>query len=159
VDQDNALIAGIQKYLMGQPLIIGKQTYQPQDIINVLKARVTTGQSIIDARTAVTAAIKADQGERTTTGALVRGFRTIVIGMFSELPDTLAVFGLKPRKSTKKTVAVKSTAVAKTLATRKARGTLGKKQRARITGKLNPPPATTGSGNEQPGGTTPTPKA
>ena len=155
VDQDKALIAGIQKFLMGQPLIIGKQSYQPQDLIKVLQARVTTGQGIIDARTAVTAAIKADQAERTTTGALVRGFRTIVIGMFSELPDTLAVFGLKPRKSTKKTVQVKATAVAKTQATRKARGTMGKKQKARIIGKV--PPATTGGGTTPE--TTPTPKA
>jgi hypothetical protein len=148
VEADKALIAGIQKYLMGQPLIIGKQSYQPQDIINILLARVTTGQGIIDARTAVTAAIKADAAERTTTGVLVRGFRTIVQGMFSEQPDTLAVFGLKPRKSPKKTLVVKTKAVAASKATRKARGTLGRKQRSRIRGVVNPP-ATTG-GNAAP---------
>jgi hypothetical protein len=146
VDQDQALITGIRQYLMGQNLIIGKQSYTPQQIIDLLQGRVTTGQSIITVRTALTAAIKADMDERTATGSFVRGFRTIVQGMFGELPDTLAVFGLKPRKSPKKTVEVKQQAIEKNLATRKARGTVGKKKTASIKGTVTPEPANAGNG-------------
>lgn len=49
-------------------------------------------------------------------------------------PQTLAGFGLSPRKSTKKTLDTKVTAVAKTVATRKARGTTGPKAKAKIKG-------------------------
>jgi hypothetical protein len=156
--QDKALIAGTQKYLMGQSLIIGKQTYAPQDIINVLLARVSTGQAIIDVRTALTAAIKADLDERSKTRSLVRAFCTIVQGMFDDVPDTLAVFGLKPRKSSKKTVAVKSDAIAKSKATRKARGTMGKKQRLRIKGYASPTPVNGAAAPAQPA-TAPKPTA
>jgi len=49
-------------------------------------------------------------------------------------PDTLADFGLSPRKSTKKTLETKVTAVVKTKATRSARGTKGPKAKAKIKG-------------------------
>jgi hypothetical protein len=147
VDQDESLINGTRQYLMGQNLIIGKQSYTPQEIINLLQGRVTTGQAILTARTAVTAAIKADKDERSQTGSFVRGFRTIVQGMFGELPDTLAVFGLKPRKSPKKTVKVKSEAILKTEATRKARGTMGKRQKESIKGTITPPETAPKAGN------------
>src|SRR5579864_3564584 len=39
--------------------------------------------------------------------AFTESFRRIVQGMFSQSPDTLAEFGLKPPKASKKTVAVK----------------------------------------------------
>jgi hypothetical protein len=55
--------------------------------------------------------------------------------MFQD-PATLADFGLAPRKSNAKTVQTKATAVAKNLATRKARGTMGKKQKASIKGHV-----------------------
>jgi hypothetical protein len=66
--------------------------------------------------------------------------------MYTEVPDTLAVFGLKPRKSPKKTVEILSTAIAKNLATRKARGTKGKRQKEEIKGSVTPEPSTGGTG-------------
>jgi hypothetical protein len=132
------MVAGIQKYLMGQPLIMGRQTYTPQEVVDIVQGVVTTGQGILDARVALTAAIQADVDARAKIAAFMRGLRMVVQGMFNETPDVLAVFGMTPRKTGKKTVAVKVVAAQKSLATRKARGTLGKKQRLRITGKTRP---------------------
>jgi hypothetical protein len=72
---------------------------------------------------------------RTQTKGFVGAFRTIVRGMFQN-PTTLADFGLSPRKSTKKTLDTKVTAVAKTKATRTARGTKGPKAKAKIKGTV-----------------------
>ena len=155
VDRDESLIAGAQKYLVGQTLTIGKQSYTPQQIVDLLQGRVTAAEAVVTAKAGVTAALKAEKDERTKTGAFVRGFTTIVLGMYSELPDTLAVFGLKPRKSTKKTVETLSTAIAKNKATRKARGTKGKRQKEDIKGTIVPEPAPVGSGSGAP---SPSPK-
>jgi hypothetical protein len=49
--------------------------------------------------------------------------------------DTLADFGLKPRKTrTPRTPEQKAASVAKSLATRAARHTMGSKQKAKVTG-------------------------
>jgi hypothetical protein len=139
---DQAMVNGIQKFLsLLTSLPVGSQTMTPADIVKVFQARITTGQAVITATAARTAAVKADQNERTQTAAFVQAFRRIVIGMFQESPDTLAVFNLTAPKVVKKTVAIKSTAVAKSKATRVARNTLGTKQKKSIKG--TPPAATT----------------
>ena len=144
VEEDQSLIDGQNEFLMGQPLQIGRQSYAPQDVIDVLAERVASGQRILDARTALTAAIKADQGVRARTKAFVQSYRAIVQGMFKDVPDMLAVFGLVPPKQPKVTVAVKVEAIEKSKATRAARGTMGKKQRKRLTGKTAPRPPQAG---------------
>jgi hypothetical protein len=54
--------------------------------------------------------------------------------MYTQSPDTLAAFGLTAPKVAKKSVATKSTALAKTKATRAARKTMGSQQRKGVKG-------------------------
>ncbi len=140
---DQALIAGIQKFLMQYPsLYVGSQTLTPAAIVQVLQNRITTSQAAITAEAARAAAVKADRDEAASTAAFEQSLRAVILGMFSQSPDSLAIFGLKPRKRHTPTVATKSGAVARSLATRKARHTMGPKQKQEITGET----AQTGSG-------------
>jgi hypothetical protein len=74
---------------------------------------------------------------------VLKAFKRIVQGMFSESPDVLATFGLEPVKVGSTTIATKAAALDKTIATRKARHTMGPVQKKKIHG--TPPGAITGS--------------
>jgi hypothetical protein len=137
LDLDSNMIAGVRKHLMNQSFIVGDKPCTAQDVINVLQSRVTTGQASVLGKAEWRATVKADRDERAATAVFVTAFRAIVQGMFHD-PATLADFGLSPRKSTKKTVDTKSTAIAKNIATRTARHTMSAKKKAKIKGT---PPA------------------
>jgi hypothetical protein len=132
---DQAMVDGVEKFLATfASLPVGSQILAPADIVKVFQDRLTAAKAVLTAEAARTAAVKANRDERTKTAAFVQSFRRMVIGMFSQSPDTLAIFGVKAPRVVKKTVAAKSTAVAKGKATRTARGTKGKRQRLAITG-------------------------
>ncbi len=134
---DQNMIVGVQKYLshMGS-LPVGSTTVTPADIVKVLQDRVDAGKAVLTADAARTAAVKADRDKRAQTAAFVQSLRRVVLGMFTQSPDTLAAFGLKAPKAAKKSTEVKATAVAKSKATRKARGTLGTKQKKAVKGTV-----------------------
>jgi hypothetical protein len=132
---DQAMITGINKFLTQiASLPVGGQSMTPADIVKVFQERLDTGHAVQTAEAARVAAIKADRDLRVKTTATVQSVRRIVLGMFSQAPDTLAVFGLKAPKVVKKKVDVKAAAVAKSNATRKARNTLGKKAKLAVKG-------------------------
>ena len=81
------------------------------------------------ARAAWQAAVQAAKDERTKTKALVAGLRQALLTAFAATPDTLADFGLTPRKKPVVKAQTKATAATKAKATRKALGTKGKKQK------------------------------
>src|SRR5271167_2607202 len=124
--QDQKMIAGIQKNLSGKSFTVSDKSYATQDVIAVYQGRINTGQAVASAKAVWQAAVKSDRTQRSQTASFASSFQAIVKGMFQD-PSTLADFGLSPRKSTSKTVQTKATAVVKNLATRKARGTTGKK--------------------------------
>ena len=145
------MLAGVQKFLVQYPsLYVGGQSMTPSAIVTALQNRINASQAAQAAEVARAAAVKANLNERAQSATFEQGLRQVVQGMYSQSPDTLAVFGLKPRKSTKKTVATKTEAVAKNKATRAARHTMGPKQKLEITG------ATPAAGNS---GTSPAPAA
>ncbi len=136
---DQAMVDGTQKFLAKlAPLPVGSRMMTPDEIVQIFQDRLATGKAVLAAEAARTAAIKADKDKRQSTAVFERSFRRMVQGMFSQSPDTLAIFGLKPLKAAKKTVETKATAVAKNKATRVARNTQGKKQKSKIKGT---PPA------------------
>jgi hypothetical protein len=112
-------------------MTVGSQTLAPADFAKIFQDRVASSQTVQTANAAWVAAVKADRDKRTQTAPVVKAFKRVVQGMFSESPDTLAVFGLQPIKVGTTTVATKAAAVEKTLATRKARHTMGKNQKDR----------------------------
>jgi hypothetical protein len=153
---DQQVIDGIQKFFAQQAtLAFGSRTMAPADVVKVFQDRISTGKAVVQAEASRTAAVKADRDKRAETARVVSAFRRFVTATFTESPDTLATFGLKAPKASKKTVEVKGQALAKGKATRKARGTMGSKQKKAVHGAApaassSPAPAT---------GTTPTTQA
>ncbi len=141
---DQKMLVGIQQYVTKVPSIaVGTQSFTPTDLVTVLQERIASSQAVQTANAAWSAAVKADRDKRTQTAPVVGALKRVVQGMFPGSPDTLAVFGLQPLKVGTKTVATKAAAVEKTLATRAARHTMGRKQKEGIKG--TPPSASTGS--------------
>jgi hypothetical protein len=159
IADDQAMINGIQKFLSPTVVLsVGSQAnLTPADIVKVFQGRLTAGQAVVTAEATRTAAVKGNLDERSKTAAFVQAFRRIVVGMFQESPDTLAVFNLAAPKAATKTVATKATAVAKSKATRVARNTLGSKQKSKIKGTV--PVASTEPAQTPAASTAPAPAA
>jgi hypothetical protein len=135
---DQAMIDGIQKFLaQNAQLSFGSQTKTPAAIIQVYQDRIHANQAAQAAEAARQAAVKANRDERASTTAITGSFRQMVLAMYSQSPDTLAVFLLKPRKVSVKTPAQKALAAARAKATREARKTMGPKQKAGIKGTVS----------------------
>jgi hypothetical protein len=128
---DQALVEGIQKNqaLLPASFRCAKKQMTPQDVINVVQGRITTGKAVVAAEAARTAAVKADKDERAQTGPVVAGFKRMLLGMFAEEPGVLADFDVKAPKPAAKSAAVKAKAAEKAAATRKVLGTKGKLQK------------------------------
>jgi hypothetical protein len=136
---DQALLAGVQKFLMSYPsLSVDGQTMTPANIVQFLQNRIQASQAAQTAEAARTAALKTETDVRAETAAQQQSLRQIVLGMYSGSPDNLAVFGLKPHKASSETATTRAAAAVKAKATRKARGTLGPKQKLEITGSSTP---------------------
>jgi hypothetical protein len=147
------LAAGIQQHFAATAqLYIAEKTLTPAQVAAQL-------QTLAALRTAVDAARAALQGklaDETTEGPALRAFYASVIGFvriaYAGAPEILADFGLAPRKARKALTAEQQAAAnAKSQATREARGTVGKKKKLAIKGKVTgvvvtpitpaPPPA------------------
>ncbi len=141
---DHKMIEGVQKFLSKfASLPVGSQNRTPADMVKVFQDRIDTANAASAAAAARSAAVKVSRDTRKETAAFVSSLRRMVQGMFSQSPDTLAAFGLKPPKASKTTVVTKATALAKSTATRKARNTMGSKQRKAVKGTAQP--ATSGT--------------
>ncbi len=86
-----------------------------------------------------------------TSNANARIFRSqmqgYVVGRYGKTNPILITFGFATTKSKKTTAAVKAVAVLKLKATRKARGTMRKKEKAKIKGTVDPSIAATLAGD------------
>jgi hypothetical protein len=133
---DQKLIDGITKHEQAIPsLTIGSTSYKPTDIITILQARIAAANTTLSTRATWQSAVLADKSELTKTQTVVSGVRQAILLMFAGAVDTLADFGLKPRKARAvRTPAEKAEASAKAKATRAARHTMGSKQKASIKG-------------------------
>jgi hypothetical protein len=145
---EQKLIDGTKQFLWQlQSIPVGSQMVTPPEIVKVLDDRIALVKAAMAAADARAAAVKAERDERKKTTPFVNSLKRIVVGMFSQSPDTLGVFGLKAPKVAKRTVAGKSVTVAKVAATREARHTMGPKARKSVKGTV-PSAAPKGGGSE-----------
>jgi hypothetical protein len=143
---DQKLIDGLTQHAsIVPPVMIDGVAFSPKDLIGVLQRRIGASESATTARATWQSLVVADAAEHATTRTIVSGLRQAMMVAFSVQVDTLAAFGLSPRKVRVLTPDQKIAAVARAKATREARHTMGKRQKARITG-ANP----TGASPEAP---------
>ena len=89
------------------------------------------------AQASAKAALVTWQAAEAKLGPEVQALKRTLISMYANAPDTLAVFSLKPPKAkTPLTAEQRAASVAKAKATREARGTKGKNQKALVTGNV-----------------------
>jgi hypothetical protein len=139
ITADQTLIDGLNRNAASIPsIVIGGASVTTNDIVATLQSRVDTARAASSARATWLAAVQADRAERDKTKTFVSGLRQALLVAFVGQVDTLAQFGLTPRKPHVVSPDKKVAAAAKAKATRAARHTMGKKQKASIKGTVEP---------------------
>ncbi len=135
IANDTQVLAGIKKDLPNAsnlPLL--GATYDTASLTALVESRVDAAKAVLTARATYLAAVGAYRTLNTKVTPIVRALRQYVINVYGPTAAQLADFGFEPNRQATQTVEQKQAAVARRAATRKARGTTGKKQKASITG-------------------------
>jgi hypothetical protein len=134
------------------PSILGKTSIPINGVVMTAAQIVAQIQSHLDSVTALdtlraqaTAALATERARQNTVKATVLCVRSYVTSMFGEQSAQYASLGFTPRKPAQKSAKSKATAVDKTLATRAARHTMGKNQKAEIHGVVAAPESSDGA--------------
>jgi hypothetical protein len=128
--QYTALVTGINTQLTDVSVFTFQEQQIPKtQVVSRLQARIDAAQTTKVARLALGAAVAAEAQIVADTTPLVADLKTFLQSRLGKKSPKLQTFGLTQLKTTQKSVAAKSVGVAKALATRKAIGTKGKKQR------------------------------
>lgn len=135
--QLQALVTGLQKELPNGSFTLLSTSYTTATLVPILQGLITALSAVDTAQAGAKAALVDWDAAEAKSGPIFQALKQTLRTMYANSPDTLAVFALKPRKArTPLTAAQRAAAVAKADATRKARGTTGKKQKALVTGNV-----------------------
>jgi hypothetical protein len=135
-DRDRKMIAGIQAHLAKEPkIVIRSVVYTPESLIQVIQNDLNLADAATKAKAALADAAAAVRANRTNLRTFITGFRQYVLNTFTDA-NVITDFGFSPSKAPKKTVATKALAAARVVATRQARGTLGKVQKKEVHGSV-----------------------
>jgi type I site-specific restriction endonuclease len=135
---DQSLIDGFTKNAKTvTSFLVGGATIEASDVITALKTRVAAANTAQSTRATWLAAVKANATARASTQTLVSNAVQALKLMFAGSIESLAEFGLKPRKvRTAPTPEQKVAAAAKAKATRAARHTMGSTQKKSVKGTI-----------------------
>jgi hypothetical protein len=121
-----------------QTLIVGGVTYTLAEAIAKIDGFLQTINDTTTAKNSYHTAVTTEK----TYNVAARAFRTqmqgYVVARYGKDSPKLAEFSFTPSKPKKTTTAIKAIAVAKVKATRAARHTMGKKQKLKVTGVVDP---------------------
>ncbi len=130
-----ALIAGTQKHFPNGSLTIGNATFTSASLVELLKSFADAMAKHDEAKAAAQDALTAFRNVKTRVEPVLQGYRDLLKAMYGNAAQTLADFGLAPRKErVSLSVADKAAAQHKAQATRMARGTKGPKAKLAIKG-------------------------
>jgi hypothetical protein len=135
------VVAGIRKHMPpGRKVYLDGKAYTSKELIALFQEQVDAIDAVRSARAALTAAVRKERVVAKKVNAATLGLQSIVRPMFALGSAALADFGwAPPKKPGPKTTAAKLAGVLKAAATRKARRTMGRRQRLKIRGELPPP--------------------
>jgi hypothetical protein len=139
-DRNRKAIVGVKKYYANAPsIVVDGVSYTPSEVEKVLKDSIDAADATSAAATAFHDAVSAEKAANAKGDVLYRGLRAFLITQFKTKPETLDDFGITLTQKQVPDAKTVATAVEKRAATRKARSTMGKRQKAGIKGQ---PPAT-----------------
>jgi hypothetical protein len=148
------IVAGIQKYFANLPTIdLAGTSRTPADLIAMLQKALDAIKQSSNAKAAWLAEVQTERNVLREISPVLRYIKAFVVSKFGDTVDSgqkLEDFGYTPRKVPAKKVAVKAGAIEQGQATRVARATKGKKQKAKIKGTVAPKPSTDGKGTAAP---------
>ena len=124
-------------------VVIGGKTFVAADIVTLLQASLAASKKVGINHTALEASLQAETTVRAQNKPVIDGFTQTLQTMFAGQVDTLGDFGLTGPKKAVIPPATRVAAAKKAAATRKLRGTMGKKARLAITAApaVEPAPA------------------
>jgi ABC-type hemin transport system ATPase subunit len=141
IASDEGMIEGMALHFQGTDLIVlDGIRYTREDLTALLRRRIAAAREVIAAKAAWQTAVTRERAVAAKTARTISALRQTVHLMFASQLEALADFGVTPHKEKRPlTSEEKLVVVAKILATRRARHTLGKRQRAAIQGGATPP--------------------
>jgi hypothetical protein len=145
VAQLQAVSAGLGQVFAKKTLLINGQTYKAEQLQQMLQNQVKAMQQVAATLAAWKDALAAERDGAVTIAEIVSGIHSYVVGMYGTSSTDLQAFGFAPRRKGQPTVETKAQAAAQNRATRKARNTMGSRQRLAVTGVVpssNPPSVT-----------------
>lgn len=133
------IIAGINNRLKTvQAIVLGGVSYTPASLAAQFQSQIDAVNTVIASRGQWTTSIQALDAMMPKVEALAIGLREFVRQLFNNDPQALADFDFAPKKAAVKDPLKQVAAAQKRAATRKARGTTGKKQKLAIKGAVTP---------------------
>jgi hypothetical protein len=135
---DQTVIAGVDKYFANAATLpLAGTAYTPSAFKAVLQREIDTVRALDVARAAIAQLVATARAARTDAGAARRALKAYVLGAYGpaavQMLQDLGIPVPKP-KGGKRSAATKAIAVVKAEATRKARGTIGRKKKQAIKG-------------------------
>lgn len=135
--QLQALITGIPSKCGNIVFTLSGQTFTASQLVTLITSVANAKATIVAARATANAAVLAAQKTIAANEELISEARSTLSLMYNGVPDTLAALDVPQRKPrSPMTTAASAAAKAKADATRKARGTTSKKQKALISGNV-----------------------
>ena len=116
---DQKMVDGVNQHLMGlATIMVGGVAMKPADIVTKVTGRITAAKAVETTEATHAAAVAANTVVLTQTHQFMLDLTQAVEVQVGQAVDTLADFGLAPKKKGAPTVATKAAAVAKAKATR-----------------------------------------
>ena len=135
--QLQALITGLQLRFPNGQFTLGNTAFTTATLVQALQSLIAAINAVNTAQASAKVALAALKETVAKVGPIVLALKRNLLSMFGSATDTLALFGLEPRKAPKpRTSEENAAAAAKAKATRKARGTTSKKQKLTVSGNV-----------------------
>ena len=133
--QLQALLHGIQVKLPGvDPFLLYRLTLSRDELVKRVQTRLDTAIATKTSRQAMHNAVAAERAAQAEFKPIRSALRSYLVGVYGANAPELQEFGFVQNRRPAKTVASKASAIAKGKATRVARSTKGRKQKAAVKG-------------------------
>ncbi|MDP9003020.1 MAG: hypothetical protein M3O46_23250 [Myxococcota bacterium] len=129
-----SVIRGVTKHFVrGKRYLIGGKQYTPEDLVGIFQSHIDAIDDVGAAHAAVQVAVAKERQIARHAHALMLKLKGVVEHELGPTNDIYAAFGwTMPKKPGPKTVKAKLEGAEKARETRKARHTMGKRQRKRV---------------------------
>jgi hypothetical protein len=130
------MVSGLTKHYAGQSLVLNNTTMTAEEVIAALNALPSAVAAAEEAVTVAKTQTATADATADTVSVLMTALHGAIFSRFGNANAAVEDFGMTPKKTRTRTVASKAEQVAKSLATRAERHTLGSRQKAAIHGTV-----------------------